>query len=192
MGFLDKLGKAFEIGETLLGMAMEAGAKEQGRMYREAERRYKRQTGNSMSHNNSNNRDERQQVKNPFLIGDKTLEQWDHRWQSLGILSDINLSPYNHYVGVYRAILAGRIIYIGRAIEWNNGGFRKRLSDYRRESNSARHHGSGQKMYLHRDQLHIDIIVTGSDEQSAKVATQLEVRLIAKYVPEWNVKINNK
>lgn len=35
-------------------------------------------------------------------------------------------------------------MYVGRAIELNNGGFRKRLSDYSRGSDSARNHKSGR------------------------------------------------
>lgn len=45
-------------------------------------------------------------------------------------------------------------------------------------------------MHRYRNQLHIDIIIIGSDEEAANVATQLETILIAKYHPEWNVEIN--
>ena len=54
-----------------------------------------------------------------------------------------NLTPYNHCVGLYRHVINGKTMYVGRAIELHNGGFRKRLSDYCRESNSARKHTSG-------------------------------------------------
>lgn len=37
-------------------------------------------------------------------------------------------------------------MHIGRAIKLNNGDFRKRLSDYRRESDSSRKHKTGKKI----------------------------------------------
>jgi hypothetical protein len=84
-------------------------------------------------------------------ISCKTFKEWDREWRSVGILSQLILSPYNRYVGLYRAWLGSELVYIGRAIEWNNGGFRKRLSDYTRNSDNARTHGSGQKMHQYRD-----------------------------------------
>lgn len=184
MGLFSKL---LNVGIAVVNTAIEEGMKKQGQMYKEAERRYNKQTGNPMPRNSSGQNG--QQIKNPFLIGDKTLEQWERSWQSIGTLCSLNLTPYNHSVGVYRARLGGQVVYIGRAVEWNNGGFRKRLSDYTRDSESARHHGSGQKMYLNRNNLQIDIIITGSDEKGAEIAKDLEMRLIIKYTPEWNVKL---
>lgn len=120
------------------------------------------------------------------VIGGKTISQWESGWQSIGILSDADLTPYNKFVGLYRARLGGRIVYIGRAIEFSNGGFRKRLSDYRRQSDSARKHESGQQMNTYSDQISIDILVTGDDAAAADVARELERLLIGKYTPEWN------
>ncbi|WP_409298719.1 hypothetical protein V1498_10105 [Peribacillus sp. SCS-26] len=123
-------------------------------------------------------------------IGGKSINEWDTQWRSIGILSNIDLTPYNKYVGLYRARLGSEIVYIGRAIEWNNGGFRKRLSDYTRESNSARTHGSGQKMYEHRHQLQIDLLLVGQSENAAKVTSVLEGLMVGKYNPTWN-KVKN-
>ncbi|MBP1154500.1 MULTISPECIES: hypothetical protein [unclassified Paenibacillus] len=119
-------------------------------------------------------------------IQGKTVDQWDYEWRSIGTLAQIELTPYNTSVGLYRARLHGKVVYIGRAVEWNNGGFRKRLSDYRRDSDSARTHGSGQKMHAHRDQLSIELLITGSDERAAEIAKALEPLMVGKYRPEWN------
>lgn len=126
-----------------------------------------------------------QQSKDVIIDG-KTINQWESTWQPLGILSDVELAPFNNSVGLYRAKLNGRVVYIGRAVEYSNGGFRKRLSDYRRRSDSARKHSSGQKMNAHSEQLHIDILVTGSDAAGADIAKKLEILLVGKYKPEWN------
>lgn len=181
MSFFDKL---LEVGTKVVNGVIDEGMKNQSSRYKEAESKFKRQ-----SVANSQNSDGRP-IKNPFAIGDKSLEEWERQWRNIGILSSLSLTQYNNDVGVYRARLNGKIIYIGRAIEWSNGGFRKRLSDYTRDSDSARKHRSGQKMYEHRNELSIEIIVTGSNEESAEVAGKLESRLIVKYQPEWNVKIN--
>ena len=120
-------------------------------------------------------------------IGGYTIDKWDQQWQYIGVLESASLSEWNQSVGLYRARLNGEIVYIGRAVEWNNGGFRKRLSDYRRDSNSGRKHGSGQKMFAYREQLQIEILVTGEDFDAADIARKLEPLFVGKYKPEWNV-----
>lgn len=119
-------------------------------------------------------------------IAGKSIDQWEALWVPIGILADANLTPYNKSVGLYRATLDDELVYIGRAIEFSNGGFRKRLSDYRRSSDSARKHASGQKMYANRDRLTIDVLVTGTNASGVQAAIDLEALLIEKYDPDWN------
>jgi len=119
-------------------------------------------------------------------IGGKSIEEWDREWISIGMLKTADLSPYSHYVGLYRHVINGRTMYVGRAIEWNNGGFRKRLSDYRRESNSARTHTSGRLIHEHLDEIRTYLLIVGSDAEAAEVTKQLEGRFIAKYGSPWN------
>ncbi|MDX2322404.1 MAG: hypothetical protein QNK26_17605 [Moritella sp.] len=142
--------------------------------------------GNAAKANTVNAKERLYQKNKNAVIGGKSISQWEGCWKPIGILSNANFTPYNKSVGLYRAKLGGRVVYIGRALESSNGGFRKRLSDYRRKSDSARKHGSGQKMNLHNDQLQIDILVTGGNESAADVAKKLEVLLVGKYKPEWN------
>ena len=125
-------------------------------------------------------------------LQEKTLNDWEKEWTNIGILANIDLSPFASSVGVYKASLNGKIVYIGRAIEFDNGGFRKRLSDYTRESDSGRKHKSGKLMYEHADNLNISIITTGSDSESASIAKELERMLVAKHNPEWNTMLKDK
>lgn len=123
----------------------------------------------------------------------KTIEQWEGQWRNLGILSSLtlnDLSPYNHSVGLYKAVIGGKIYYIGRAIEYNNGGFRKRLRDYVRDSDSARTHKSGGKMNENADMIQISILVVGDTEKDVETTKQLERAFIMKYAPQWNVQFN--
>jgi excinuclease UvrABC nuclease subunit len=89
-------------------------------------------------------------------------------------------------VGLYRALLDGDVMYIGKAYEHANGGFRKRLADYTRASDSGRRTGAGPRMFEHRDQLMIDVLVTGEDAGAAIAAIQLEHPFINRYDPPWN------
>jgi len=96
------------------------------------------------------------------------------------------LSNLSNSVGLYKAELGGKVVYIGRAVEYSNGGLRKRLSDYTRESDSSRKHTSGQLMNQHASQLSVDILITGSDSDAVEVAKKLEQYFIGIYSPEWN------
>ncbi len=119
-------------------------------------------------------------------IGEKTLREWESSWEHLGTLSSASLSHLSRSVGLYRAKLRGKVVYIGRAVEYSNGGLRKRLSDYRRKSDSARKHKSGQLMNRYKEELDIDVLITGSDSEAAAVAKKLEQYFIRVYSPEWN------
>lgn len=119
-------------------------------------------------------------------IGGKTLREWKSSWQHLGTLSSASLSHLSSSVGLYKARLGGEIVYIGRAVEYSNGGLRKRLSDYTRESDSSRKHASGQLMNQHASQLSIEVLITGSDEEAANTAKKLEQYFIVTHSPKWN------
>lgn len=85
----------------------------------------------------------------------------------------------------------GKTMYIGRAIELYNGGFRKRLSDYRWESNSAQKHLSGRTINEHLDEIKTYVLIVGDTEQAIVETKKLEGQFIAYYgYPEWNKQIN--
>jgi hypothetical protein len=119
-------------------------------------------------------------------IGGKSLQEWERNWNYLGTLSSVSSSHLSGSVGLYRAKLGGKVVYVGRAVEYSNGGLRKRLSDYTRGSDSGRKHKSGQLMNQNADSLSIDVLVTGSDSEAANVAKKLEQYFIGTYSPEWN------
>lgn len=122
-------------------------------------------------------------------IGGKTLRQWESAWKYIGYLDSLELGSYSGSVGLYKAELGSKIMYIGRAIEFSNGGIRKRLSDYTRESDSARKHTSGRLMNANASELKISIIVIGCDEDAAEATRKLEHYFIGRYSPEWNKRL---
>ncbi|NLK78663.1 MAG: hypothetical protein GX284_13370 [Clostridiales bacterium] len=111
----------------------------------------------------------------------KTVAQWDKEWIGIGPLKKANLTPYNHCVGLYRHVVNGKTMYVDRAIELHNGGFRKRLSDYRRESNSARKHLSGRTINEHLNDITTYILIIGDTEEAVLETKRLEGEFIAYY-----------
>jgi hypothetical protein len=173
MSFLKKL---FEIGGEVVAHAQREQARKMGKPVH-------RSSSSSSGSSSSSSRPTEQ------LIGGKSIRQWESSWEHLGTLATASLSHLSDSVGLYRAKLNGRIVYIGRAVEYNNGGLRKRLSDYTRDSDSARKHQSGQKMHKHAHELQIEILITGDDAEAAQIAKKLEVYFVGKYQPEWNKKL---
>lgn len=116
-------------------------------------------------------------------------------WECIGCLGDVYdnhpeiLRKYNHSVGLYMHKINGKIMYIGRAVEYANGGLRKRLSDYCRPNGSARKHPSGQKIHANRYRIHTYILVVGSDAAAAEKSKKLEEQYVGKYNPPWNDKL---
>ena len=121
-------------------------------------------------------------------FGGMKADQWDTQWKSIGMLKNVqgNISYLNKSVGLYRAKLHGKVVYIGRAVEYNNGGLRKRLTDYVRESGSSRGTNSSSNMNRYKDQLSIDVLVVGEGAEAAALTKELEKMLIGKHQPEWN------
>jgi excinuclease UvrABC nuclease subunit len=111
-------------------------------------------------------------------------------WLSLGLLIETSsdFSEYRNDIGIYRASLNNEIVYIGKATELLNGGFRKRLRDYTRSSSSARNYPSGLLMNRHKNEIHIDILVFERTIQSIPAIEQLEAELIRDIKPIWNIK----
>ena len=115
-----------------------------------------------------------------------TIMNITETWTPLGLLSETttDFAKYNKDIGVYRAILNNEIVYIGKATELKSRGFRKRLRDYTRKSDSAKNYPSERLMYQHRNEAYIEILIlTGS---SAKIIESIEARLIAEVKPKWN------
>jgi len=110
------------------------------------------------------------------------------KWIKIGLLdeSDCDFSEYNLNIGVYRANLDNKIVYIGKATELNNRGFRKRLRDYTREDNSARNYPSCRKMYEHQKKIIIEVFIVESSSEGQKEASKLEKEFINEFKPSWN------
>lgn len=112
-------------------------------------------------------------------------------WIKLGFLNESNcdFAIYYKQIGLYRATLNDIIVYVGKATEINNGGFRKRLRDYTRESNSARNYPSGVMMNTHQSELLIEILPL--NKSTSSIAT-MEDEVILTMKPKWNELDSNR
>lgn len=108
-----------------------------------------------------------------------------NHWIRLGFLneSDCDFKIYNKQIGLYRAILNDVIVYIGKATELQNGGFRKRLRDYTRKSNSARKYQSATMMNQNQATIIIEILLLN---KSASSISKMEKEAIKTMKPSWN------
>ncbi|WP_273854013.1 hypothetical protein [Guptibacillus spartinae] len=125
--------------------------------------------------------------------GGYTIRQWNGKWIQLGRLSSLtidDLSQYNKQIGLYKAEKNGKTVYVGKAVEHSNGGFRKRLRDYVRGSDSGRTHGSGRKMFENREQISISILIVGDSANDVETVIALEQAMIGYNGPGWNVQHN--
>ena len=116
-------------------------------------------------------------------FGGKTLQQWDSDWLRVEGGFTVLHSDLRHHVGLFQARLRGAIMYIGKAVEIDNGGLRKRLSDFRRPSPSAREHYGAMRIHDHMNELDLHVLITGSVE----LAEVLKSAMITRHVPPWNM-----
>jgi excinuclease UvrABC nuclease subunit len=119
-------------------------------------------------------------------IGSKSFKEWQEKWISIGQYKNVNLSKYNKNIGIYKIIVDREVVYIGRAVEYDNGGFRKRLSDYTRKSVSSRKYSSGGKINKNIKNADIEIIIVGNDLSAVETTKRLEHLMIAIHWPKWN------
>lgn len=95
-------------------------------------------------------------------------------WIKKGKLDKADMKGHNKEIGLYRLSQNGATKYIGRAIEENNGGFRKRISDYRRESHSARKHNFGKLINQNMSNLDLEIMPLGNTRADREKVKKVE------------------
>lgn len=113
----------------------------------------------------------------------------DVKIHSLGTLGEVELSDlkaFNSSIGIYIMLMYGIPVYIGRAIEYKNGGFRKRIRDYLRDSTSARKHTSGRLINANKNELDLYIIELGSGKEDVAWVKEVESSMISEIFTAFN------
>lgn len=209
MGFWDKLGQiTMNILEKAPDVIIRMGSecqKRQSELYSKYDgelKKYERKIEEAERKSNTKSYDEQIRIKemrekldqaknklygNSFnKFEEVSLEKFNNKWRCIGKLETANLTPYNKFVGLYRHTIDGKTMYVGRAIELYNGGLRKRLSDYRRESDSARKNKSAKMINDNLSHIITYILVLGDTPEAIDLAKKLEGEFIVKYNPPWN------
>lgn len=116
------------------------------------------------------------------------MASWELKRKSIGKLNDANIANLSDVAGVFiiRRSSDKKIVYIGKGVEINNGGLRKRLKDFYRQSDSARNHPGGENIHDNLEDVYAEVIETGSDEEAVKTADELKKAMIKRYNPIWN------
>lgn len=121
-------------------------------------------------------------------IGGKALEEWNLQWVCVPHGLKHHQAYLTEEVGLYRYLLNNETMALGAGTD-SKGGIAKRLSDMIRPSWSGRDHHAGQLVYAHRNQLTVEVLLTGSGRQAQAIARRLRGPMIALHHPVWNVPI---
>ncbi|MEB1809566.1 MAG: hypothetical protein LPK26_20100 [Bacillaceae bacterium] len=207
---------AIEVAPAIMGSLQQEAAKKQASMHKEAQirvREHERKLDKAEKSEKMNDpnfarkvQEERDKLSRYYSVDSKvndspnssgemtykglTVSQWNQKWIPLGALDCLTadtLRQYNKVIGLYKMVMNGEVVYVGKAIEVANGGFRKRIRDYGRTSNSGRTHGSGKKIHENSDQLKVSILIVGSTFEEIKMVEALEIAMIKHLDPIWNV-----
>lgn len=109
---------------------------------------------------------------------------WDEQWRKVEGGLTRHQSSLRSVVGVYRFTHRGHVVVIGTATG-KKGGLAKRLSDFRRPSDSGRRTVAGRLVYAHRDEIVVEVLITGEDQEARIVASLLKDPMIRLHKPRW-------
>ena len=110
----------------------------------------------------------------------------DVKFNNVGVLGEVpleELSAFTHSIGLYIMTLGSIPVYIGRAIEFNNGGLRKRIRDYQRGVNK---HSSGTWIQDHLDDLNLYVIELGHTGEDVEFVVDSEETMISNIYTKLN------
>ena len=120
------------------------------------------------------------------LIGGKTIQEWNQCGVRVPDGLKRHQSHLTEEVGLYHYTLKGQSRALGTGTD-KKGGIAKRLSDFIRLGWGGRNHHAGQRIFAHRDQLEVWVLITGSGPNARKIARLLKAPLLALHQPAWNV-----
>lgn len=119
-------------------------------------------------------------------FGGKTIDEWELEWRPVKGGFAIAHNELLRSVGLYRAVLNGQIVYIGRGVQTKKHGLYTRLLDFQGKLSKAGDHYAGRKIWAHQKQLKLEILDLGWGWASVKLTMKLRPRMVARHRPEWN------
>lgn len=123
----------------------------------------------------------------PKLIGPMTLSEWDQKWVKVEGGLTVPQPQLRRKIGVFRVRLNGRVMFVGKVVEWP-GGLAKRLADFDRPSSSGRNHYAGRLIHAHRHDLVVEVLITNTDEHIEAFPGDLKTAMVRLHKPVWNAR----
>lgn len=121
-------------------------------------------------------------------IGDSTIDDWEVEWTHLNGGLRQRHYEFDGLLGLFRLTLNGQNVFIGTGIDIKDG-LPKRLYDFHRPSDSGRDHHAGRLIYEHRDQLEVQLLITGTDREAQRISRQLKKVMVERHRPAWNAPV---
>lgn len=121
------------------------------------------------------------------LFGGKSLEEWDRDWEPVPDGLKRRQSHLRGAVGLYRYMLGGRVGALGTGID-RKDGIAKRLHDFIRRSASGRDHHAGRMIHQYREQLVVEVLITGSGAEARRLASLLKEPMLERHRPLWSAR----
>lgn len=112
------------------------------------------------------------------------VERCDDLWRRVPGGLTKHQRSYRFDVGLYRFTFRGQIVVIGIATA-KTGGLAKRRSDFRRPSDSGRRTLAGKMVYRHRDEIVVEVLITGEDQEARILTSLLRDPMIERHEPLW-------
>lgn len=119
-------------------------------------------------------------------VGGISADEWDTLWGTIDGGLKRRQPQLAGELGLYRCILNNRVVALGTGIDIKDG-MTKRLFDFVRTSPSGRNHHAGQLIFAHRNQIVLQVLLTGSGRQAQKIARELKAIMMERHKPAWNL-----
>ncbi|MGV9008460.1 hypothetical protein [Brevundimonas sp.] len=126
----------------------------------------------------------------PLLIDGRPLPEWEAKWRKVpGGLRQAQ-RHLRDKIGLYRITYRGEVAVVGVATD-RKGGLAKRFSDFTRPSSSGRNHHAGRLIYKHRNEVELEVLITGDRHSSPDVAKRLKAPMIEVHKPIWTAPVRS-
>ena len=122
-----------------------------------------------------------------LVIGGKTMDEWESEWVRAPGGFKTSHPELHGDVGLYRAVLNGVVVFIGRATQFMAAGLFTRIQDFRNKPSSGTDHFGAREILARVDDLELEVLVTGRGWKCAELAVQLRPKMIRRHNPRWNM-----
>jgi len=121
-------------------------------------------------------------LKGPPLYGGQKLEYWNGQWESLDGGFGIQHKKVHGRFGLYRAVLAKKVVFIGCSIDLN-----ARLQQLRsgKELSTNNYH-SARKIREHVGELELEVLLPERRLRARLNITTLKWAMVRQSRPVWN------